>query len=133
MTQQDNESRCDIISIYTRREALADGVQKDISGIAGEAGIRYPVFITQGVYAQYVIVPLGVECQDEQGRLWDVVWMLACAIRREDADSSAFHFQLYVRNSNESEAELVTLLAVCGPRDFDDPRPAITIMLPGED
>jgi hypothetical protein len=27
-------------------------------------------------------VPPGVACQDEAGRLWEVAWMLACAMRR---------------------------------------------------
>ncbi len=81
MTNQDDKIYGEILSIYSRREALADGVQKDISKIASEAGIRFPVFITQAAYFEAVAVPPGVECQDEEGRLWDVVWMLACAIR----------------------------------------------------
>ena len=28
---------------------------------------------------------------------------------------------------------LVNLKAMCGPRDIDDPQPAITVMLPDED
>jgi hypothetical protein len=131
MTNQEHEP--EIIFIYSRREAICDGVQKEITDAAREAGIRYPVFVTRSVYAEYVNVPSGVEGQDEDGRLWDIVWMLACAIRSSAAGSDAISFQLYVRNSNEGEPELVTISAVCGPLDFDDPQPAITIMLPGED
>src|ERR1039457_6071266 len=133
MTKQEHETESDIIFIYTRREAILDGLQRDVSKIARESGIRYPVFITQAAYAEFVTVPPGVVCQDEQGRLWDVVWMLFCAIRRKLAETSRILFQLYVRNSNEGEAPMVTLAAVCGPLDFDDPQPAITIMLPDED
>ena len=35
---------------------------------------------------------------------------------------------LYVRNDNR-RAKLVKLMAQCGPRDVDDPQPAITVML----
>jgi hypothetical protein len=133
MTKQTLKMDSSIIFIYSRRDAIHDGVQIDVSRIAREAGIRYPTFITQGAYGQFVAVPPGVECQDESGRLWDVVWMLAYAIRQTDGTSSRLPFQLYVRNSNDDEPTLVTLLAVCGPLDFDDPQPTITIMLPDED
>lgn len=41
-------------------------------------------------------------------------------------------FALYVRNDNR-RLKLVTLIAICGALDMDDPQPAITIMLPDED
>ena len=133
MTQQDDENGCDIISIYTRRQALADGLQHDVSKIASEAGLNCPTFITDGVLAQCVKIPPGVECQDEAGRLWDVVWMMVVAIRRTQPQSDWLTYQLYVRDANDGEPSLVTLKAVCGPLDFDDPQPAMTIMLPDED
>ena len=37
-----------------------------------------------------------------------------------------------VRNNNRA-ARLVKLVATCGPLDMDDPRPAITVMMPDED
>ncbi len=39
---------------------------------------------------------------------------------------------LCVRN-DDIRSRLVKLVAVCGPLDFDDPAPAITLMLPTED
>ena len=133
MTKQNSEADSDIIFIYSRSEAISDGLQRPVSEVAREAGIRYPTFITQGVYDQFVTVPPGVVGQDEPGRLWDVVWMLAYAIQQTDGTSNRLSFQLYVRNSNDEEPALVTLHALCGPLDFDDPQPAITILLPGED
>lgn len=133
MTKRDHETDSAIVFVYSRREAILDGFQSDVSETAREAGIRYPTFITHGVYCQFVAVPPGVSGQDEAGRLWDVVWMLAWAIRRTAGTSSRIPFQLCVRNSNDVEPALVTLCAVCGPLDFDDPQPAITIMLPDED
>ena len=62
-----------VIYQYTRSQAIADGFQVDVSKVAAEAGIRFPVFITRGVYEQCVAVPPGVTGQDEAGRLWDVV------------------------------------------------------------
>jgi hypothetical protein len=50
----------------------------DVSAVAREAGIRYPVALTRAAWEKCVTVPPGVLYQDESGRLWDVVW---CAIR----------------------------------------------------
>jgi hypothetical protein len=71
-----------LVHRYTRAEAIADRVLIDASAVAREAGIRYPVALTAAAWAKCVTVPPGVLCQAEAGRLWDVVWMLACATRR---------------------------------------------------
>jgi hypothetical protein len=64
----------DLIHSYTRADALRDGVLIDVSPTAREAGIRYPVAVTRAVWERCVAVPPGVTCQDEAGRLWDVLW-----------------------------------------------------------
>ncbi|MEO6787366.1 MAG: DUF6573 family protein, partial [Chthoniobacteraceae bacterium] len=90
------------------------------------------VNLTRAVLASYVSVPDGVCCQDEKGRLWDIVWMLRCAARR--TSGSQMLFGLHVRNDNRDRTPpLVNLKAVCGPRDIDDPSPAITVLLSDED
>ena len=65
----------------SRADAILDGVLIDVSTVASEAGIRYPVALTRAVWERCVSVPPGVICQDEPGRLWDVIWMLRCSIR----------------------------------------------------
>lgn len=121
-----------LISVYTRKQALEDGVQVDVSGLAKEAGFRFPVFMTRTVYELYVAVTPGVEGQDEIGRLWDILNMLRESIKRGSDIAHRIPFSLYVRNDNRG-SKLVLLNAECGPLDFDDPKPAITIMVPGED
>ena len=122
----------DIIYSYTRAQALADGVQVDVSKTASEAGIRFPVFLTRTVFDAYVTVPPKLEGQDEAGRLWDIVWMLRFAIQRSRPGCDRLPVALYVRNDNRAP-RLVKLIAACGPLDIDDPRPAITVMMPDED
>ena len=122
----------EVIYAYTRKQALADGFQVEVSKTAQEAGIRFPVFITRTAFDAYVTVPPNVSGQDEAGRLWDVVWMLKFAIRKAVSGQSRLPFALYVRNDNRA-AKLVKLVAMCGALDIDDPQPAITIMLPDED
>ncbi len=121
-----------VIYSYTRAQAIADGVQVEVSTTAREAGITFPVFLTRTVFDAYVSVPPNVTAQDEAGRLWDILWMLRFAIRQSRAGAERLPFALYVRNDNH-RAKLVKLVATCGPLDIDDPQPAITIMMPDED
>jgi hypothetical protein len=127
-----NDADMPIVYSYTRQQAIADGEQVDVSTTASEAGIKFPVYLTRSVWDNYVRVPEGVHCQDAAGRLWDIVWMLRCAAARTSGPELLF--QLHVRNDNRDRTPLlVTLKAVCGPRDIDDASPAITVMLPDED
>ena len=121
-----------VIYSYTRAQAVADGVQVEVTKTAQEAGIRFPVFLTRTVYEAFVTVPPGVTGQDEAGRLWDIVWMTRFAIIRARAGADRLPVALYVRNDNRA-ARLVKLVATCGPLDIDDPQPAITVMMPDED
>lgn len=131
--EQDGAERENIIFVYSRREALEDGIQVDVSTMAKEVGIKFPVFLTRSVYEKFVTVPPGVECQDEAGRLWDFMCLLQGAIWRGSRNASRLSFKLHVRDTGEDNPELVSMIAECGPLDFDDPRPAITVMLPEDD
>jgi hypothetical protein len=131
-TDSENSPFGEVIYSYSRSQAVADGVQVEVSKTAQEAGIRFPVFLTRSVYDAYVTVPPGVTCQDDAGRLWDLVWMLRFAIHRARPGVGRIPVAFYVRNDNHA-ARLVKLIATCGPLDIDDPQPAITILMPGED
>jgi hypothetical protein len=122
----------EIIYSYTRAQAVADGVQVEVTKTAQEAGIKFPVFLTRTVFDAYVTVPPNVTGQDEAGRLWDILWMLRFAIQRSRPGADRISVGLYVRNDNRAP-KLVKLIAVCSALDIDDPQPAITLMLPDED
>jgi len=75
----------EVISTYSRAEALEDGVLIDAGPMAREAGLRWPVALTAAAWEDCVAwseadserqVP-----QDKTGRLWDVLYMGAYAIR----------------------------------------------------
>jgi hypothetical protein len=126
-----------VIYSYTRAQAVADGVQVEVTKTAQEAGIKFPVFLTRTVFDSFVTVPEGVTGQDEAGRLWDIVWMLRFGILRSrpgaaGAACTRIPVAFYVRNDNRA-ARLVKLIATCGALDIDDPQPAITLMMPDED
>lgn len=126
-----NESEVLVFS-YTRAQAIADGVLIDVSELAKEAGFRFPVAVTCGVWAECVAVPRGVDGQDETGRLWDVLNMLRFAIAKQQKDCERVDFAVHVQNDNhEGEPPPVSLYALCGPGD--DGEPVVTVMKIGED
>ncbi len=131
-TNQNESPFGEVIYSYTRAQAVADGVQVDVSKVAAEAGFRLPVFLTRTVFDAYVTVPPDVSGQDEAGRLWDLVWMLRFALIRTHHGKDRIPVALYVRNDNQ-RSRLIKLIATCGPLDIDDPQPAITVMMPDED
>jgi hypothetical protein len=132
MKTTENSPFGEVIFAYTRKQAIADGNQVDVSTTAKEAGIKFPMFLTRAVFDAYVAVPRDVTGQDETGRLWDIVWMTRLGILRTRPGADRIPIALYVRNDNRA-ARLVKLIAICGPLDIDDPQPAITVMLPDED
>lgn len=121
----------EIISVYTREQAIEDGVLVDVSETAREAGVTFPVALTAGVWAECVSW-LGDSTQDETGRLWDVVWMLSVAIRagRASDHGRRIDYEVLVRQRDGS-LPTKKLYALCGPGD--NAEPTITVMLPWED
>jgi len=81
----ENDTRLEgfeVIHAYTRAQAIEDGVLVDLSDLAREAGFRFPVAVTQGVWA--VLNPtkeLEGAGQDMAGRAWDMLTILRHAIR----------------------------------------------------
>src|SRR5208283_1498981 len=124
MNTSENSPFGEVIFAYTRKQAIADGIQVDVSTTAKEAGIKFPMFLTRAVFDAYVTVPPNVSGQDEAGRLWDIVWMTRFGILRARPGVDRIPVALYVRNDNRA-ARLVKRIATCGPLDLDDPQPAI--------
>jgi hypothetical protein len=122
----------DLIHRYSRADAIRDGVLIDVSAAARDAGFKFPVALTAAAWSRCVEVPPGVLCQDEAGRLWDVLTMLRVAASRPSDDPQEVRFAVHVRNDNrERTPPLVRLKAVCGPGDEGEP--VVTVMLTEED
>jgi hypothetical protein len=122
----------DLVHHYTRADAIRDGVLIDVSATAKESGFKFPVALTAAVWVKCVEVPAGVRCQDEAGRLWDVLTMLRFAIHGSKDGAGLVRFAVHVRNDNRDRTPpLVRLKALCGPGDQGEP--VVTVMLPDED
>jgi len=124
------------IHVYTRSQAIEDGVLVDVTHAAYGAGFRIPVAMTAAAWADCVAWDESdtqrQTQQDQAGRLWDVVWMAIQAARRAGAAKRiAFRLHRIQRDGCSTKPELTSLHLHIGPGD--DPSPAITILTPDED
>ena len=126
-----------VISTYTRAQAIDDGVLIDAGAMAHEAGFKWPVAITTDAWADCVAWSEDDNrkqvYQDESGRLWDVLFMASHAIRTSKDSGNQILFQFYrvPRDGQTLNAELTMLKLIVGSGDAGEP--VITILLPHED
>lgn len=116
----------EIISSYSRAQAIEDGVLVDVTTASREAGFTVPVAVTAAVWCE--LEPTEAETSQGQsaiGRLWDVLNIL----RARAGDTDMILFDVLVARDDKDER--LRLKAVIGPGD--DAAPVITIMLPSED
>jgi hypothetical protein len=137
MTNEDFDdflADAEVIHSYTRAQAIADGVLVDLSQhpMAVELGYRYPVACTSTVYNRLIdLTPAAKRaCNDVDGRLWDVLYMLRLAIRRAPEDAEVLYFEVRAV-SQRLRPTPFRLKCVCGPGDSGEP--VLTVMFPDED
>ncbi len=107
----------EVISTYTRAQAIDDGVLVDAGPMAKEAGFRWPVALTAAAWSDCVAwTDADSEAQvhqDPTGRLWDVLIMGGYAVHthRGGGDRLEFSLNRVPRDGRSTERELVTLEA----------------------
>jgi hypothetical protein len=135
--KQDTLFGDDVIHIYTRAEAIADGVLVDVTETAKEAGFVWPVAITRATWEDCVAWSdedsKRQTYQDLSGRLWDVLWMASFAIRSSKGSACQLLYELFrvPRGGRGQKARRTTLKLITGPGDSGEP--VVTILLPHED
>lgn len=122
-----------VVFSYSRAQAISDGVLRDVTPTAQEAGFRYPVAMTAVAWADCVAWPSSGDAsgQSEAGRLWDVLTMARVAVKRAAGDTVELTVLVVPLRGASRRPQLMRLKMVVGPGD--DLEPVITIMLPGED
>jgi len=131
----------ELIFAYTRANALEDGVLRDISEMAKEAGIVFPAACTATLWGELVEpseFARETMCNSEDGRLWDILWMFVNATKGRIPHKNyrvgpgeALEYETLFVMGDRPEAVPRTIKAVCGPGD--NAEPVITFMLPHED
>lgn len=124
----------DLIHAYTRAQAIVDGVLVDVSRQASPAemlgGFTIPVAVTAALWAAIEAIPDSlVGIADARGRLHDVLWLAALAVRRCELHRSGgpatFRVHLPFRGCRK-RLQLLTVHA--GPGD--EGTPCVTIGFP---
>ena len=126
-----------VISVYTRAQAIEDGILVDVSETAREAGFKIPVAVTRAVWDRLVALPDGYQgFQDERGRLWDVIWMARhYALRASGSDRVRMcvlvrDIRKDLLDSNRPPRRHFPIVAIGAG---DDGSPVVTIMWPEDD
>lgn len=122
----------DVISIYTRAQAIEDGflvdlMQNDLGDVSRQH-YKFPIACTISVFE---VMRKAVEnqryCNDYAGILHDMLWM--SKVMKRQVDESTVIFRVIIQGAGRSKYHDFKL--VVGPGDNTEP--VITIMLPGED
>jgi hypothetical protein len=125
----------EVISTYTRAQAIEDGVLVDAGSIALEAGFTGPVALTSAVWADCVAWSDGDSQkqvhQDQSARLWDLLYLAAYAVRASTGSGDRLLYERVPRDGHSTDAQPVTLKLIIGPGDHGEP--VMTIMLVNED
>lgn len=119
----------DVVSTYTRKQALEDGLLVDVTEMAREAGIRVPTAVTAGLWADVHDMPPSKQgAQDPTGRLWDVLIMYHFRAWPALGEGDTVTYRLIMHQGRRT---YYTVKAVVGPGDHGEP--VLTLMRPDED
>jgi hypothetical protein len=137
----------ELISVYSRQDAVDDGVLVDCTegffdDLNRSAGVIFDVAMTRTIFERYVEVPKSLEgVQDQKGRYWDILLLFWTAARTNlDCQECLFEITSIPNGgecwTNERAATLpqqriAELKAVAGPGDRGEP--CLTFMLRWED
>ena len=129
-----------MIHVYSRADAIADGILIDVTETAREAGFTVPVALTQETWSDCVAWSDATDAakgddtgQSAAGRLWDVLFMTRDAIQRQPTDRYRLEVQLYrvPATGRDTQPRLARLHVLTGPSDHGEH--ILTICLPHEE
>ena len=120
----------EIISSYSRADAIRDGVLIDITDIAKRFGFKYPVAITSNLYYTYIDPNGNMNSIREVDNtlIGDVLTTLYYSIKNSKENETNIVTVKMTIEISPNETSEIEFWAHCGPGD--DYRPVITIMLP---
>jgi len=126
-TNQNSEDENDItkvfgevISRYSRADALQDGELVDVSTTAREAGYKFPFAVTRALWNTLEKIPTHTPCQDLEGRLWDCLMVGLMAIRNAKGGDSRVVFEV-ILSIEGSRKKMQTIVIDLGPGDQAEP------------
>lgn len=118
----------EVISSYSRAEAIEDGVLMDVSAVATEVGITVHTAVTPGVMSELVSNPKWSDWGTEQDRLKRLLNCAANAIESTKNGDALFSIEFF---KEDNPVQRIDLRAVRGPGDSLEQ--VMTVMLMHED
>lgn len=120
----------DVIYTYTRKQAIEDGYQVEVTGDVTKQFLKYRVFMTEGVFETIQrAVNNEKYCNDFDGILHDIVWMAYLKIKMmADRGTDTVYFKVIITGAGRKK--YYNMVLQIGATDIDDPTPAFTIMFP---
>jgi hypothetical protein len=92
----------EVISVYTRAQAIEDGVLADVTETASQSGFKVPVALTASVFA--IVEPNDeeeAEGQSSAGRLHDLLWMAYLYARGARTSTEGLFETIFVMRNRE--------------------------------
>lgn len=122
------------IHMYTREQALEDGILIDVTKNSEKLGIKVPVAITAALWSEINNIPEKFSFQSPEYRLSEVLFMLKINIIRY-GDESQINYKTGIEHEIETNngkiLKELEVKAVIGLGDNHET--VMTIMLPNED
>ena len=125
----------EIVSKYTRKDALEEGCLIDVTAQAKENGFKFPVAITRELYNEINNIPSQYSYQSYEGRLYDLLFM-GFMNARANLKSSRIMYKFIMPTTQQGKASIFirkNISVVLELHSGDEGEPVITIMLPHED
>lgn len=113
----------DYISVYTRQNAIDDGIFIDVTEVAKRWGFKIPVAITANLFNTHI--KRNTEAETNK-RLLVFLGVLRMKINESKEEGSMLCTQIAFLGSED----LTDVWAVVEPQSPDDPSPAMNVMLP---
>lgn len=120
----------ELISEYTREQALKDRVLIDVTQMAKEAGFNCNVAVTAALWHDITHGPSKNQ-SDINGRLWDVLFMLYLQIKKNGNRQRIDYDLIMPVPGVTGKDNLYRLYSLAGPGDEGEL--VITILKPNED
>jgi hypothetical protein len=121
----------EVISVYTRKQAIEDGVLVDLSAVAPDVcsqHFKYPVACTAAVWS---IIDKAVQNKkhhnDLNGVVHDILWMSRKASWGINPDTR--HFGVIIKGAGRQSKFALKIVVSPG----DTPEPVLTVMMNDED
>lgn len=141
LAQEAPAPKPDVISVYSWKQAVKDGVLHDVTELAREAGFIWPVAITTALKHKIEDIPKSQSHQDYTGRLWDVLYMghlKVMAVSRRQPDATECTYQIIMHHiepdaHNRNRLRKYIWLKIVIEATEPGGEPCFVISLPDED